>query len=66
MIKLVVVAAFVELLYVIAQAYLPGFPISKELVNTIVLAVLALLGVDVVEVAAKGLVAKMRARGLWK
>jgi hypothetical protein len=66
MIKLVVVVAFVELLFVIVWAYLPGFPISKELINTIVLAILALLGVDVVEFAAKKAVAKLHERGLWK
>jgi hypothetical protein len=30
------------------------------------LAILALLGVDVVELAAKKAVAKLQARGLWK
>ena len=66
MIKLAVVLALVELLYVIVQTYLPQFPIAKELINTIVLTILAWLGVDVIEVAAKNHVAKLRARGLWK
>lgn len=66
MIKLAVVAAFVELLYVIASTYFPGLPIPKELIQSAVLIILAFFGVDVVEFAAKRTVEKLRARGLWK
>lgn len=67
-VKLAVVIAFVELLYVIAQTYFPQFPISKELINTVVIAILALLGVDVVEFAAQAFQNGFRARRFffWK
>jgi hypothetical protein len=48
-IKNVVVVAFVALLKAVAEAYLPNFPISLDLINTVILALLALVGVDVVE-----------------
>lgn len=66
MIKKAVLTAFVVLLKVIAENYLPGFPISVELIDTIILALAALFGVDVVEFAAKRAVANLSLRGLWK
>jgi hypothetical protein len=65
MIKLAVVTAFVALLKVLAETYLPTFPISAELINTVILALLSALGVSVVEVAAKGFVGDLKNRGLW-
>jgi hypothetical protein len=47
--KFAVFAALVGLLKVLAETYAPGFPISVELINTLLLALLALVGVDVVE-----------------
>lgn len=66
MLKYAVVAAFVALLKVLAETYLPTFPISTELINSVVLGLLAMLGVEVVEFAAMGVVSNLRSRGLWK
>jgi hypothetical protein len=51
--KNTVFLAIVALLKVLAETYLPNFPISVELINTVLLALLALVGVDVVEFAAR-------------
>ena len=66
-IKLAVVAAFVALLKAIVDAYLPGFPISAELINTLILALLALAGVEVVPVlpGVRKLIQKAKSKGLW-
>ena len=47
MLNPLVFAALVALLKAIADAYLPQFPISEELIYTLVLALLALFGVGV-------------------
>ena len=66
-IKIAVVIAFVALLKVLAETYLPGFPISAELINTVIMSLLAFLGVQVVEAlpGVRKLVDKMRSRNLW-
>lgn len=66
MIKTAVVAAVVFLLKVLAEAYLPMFPISTELINSLVLGLLGLFGIEVVEFMAKKKIASLRERGLWK
>lgn len=67
-VKLAVVTALVALLKVLAENYLPSFPISAELINSVILSLLALLGVSVVDVAAKGYIARnnLKERGIWK
>lgn len=51
--KNTVFLALVALLKVIAEAYFPQFPISAELINSLLLALLALVGVDIVEFRAR-------------
>jgi len=67
-IKLVVVTALVALLKVLAETYLPNFPISAELINSVIVGLLAMLGVSVGEFTARGFIARhdLKSRGLWK
>jgi hypothetical protein len=51
--KNVVFVALVAFLKVLAENYLPAFPITAELINSLLLALLGLVGVDVVEYAAR-------------
>ena len=65
MIKKAVVLAFVVFLKVVADAYSP-IPIPIEFIATLVLGILALIGVDVVEYFARVTIGKLQKRGLWK
>ncbi len=67
-VKLAVITALVALLKVVAEAYFPQFPISAELINSVILGLLTLLGVSVVDVAAKAYIARnnLKERGIWK
>lgn len=47
--KNIVFLALVALLKAIVDAYFPQFPISVDLINSLLLALLALVGVNVVE-----------------
>jgi hypothetical protein len=46
MIDPVVVAALVALISAIVKAYLPQFPVSDELINAIIVALLGLFGLE--------------------
>lgn len=51
--KSTVFLALVALADAIVKAYLPQFPISTELINSLLLALAGLVGVDVVEYFAR-------------
>ena len=51
--KNVVFVAGIAFLKVLAENYLPNFPITAELINSLLLALFGLVGVDVVEFAVR-------------
>jgi len=60
-----IVAALVELLYIICQQFFPQFPISKELINAIVLALLGLFAFKAgVQPVVRRFAPKMNENGL--
>lgn len=61
----VVIAALVELVYVLVQQFLPGFPISKELINAIIIALLGLFAFKAaVQPLVRKFMPKLNERGL--
>ena len=64
MLNPLVFAALVALFKAIADAYFPQFPLPEELINMLVLALLALFGVEVGVVGVARFLPK--ARGLFK
>lgn len=66
-IKLAVITALVALLKVLAETYLPGMPISAELINSVLVILCGWLSVEIVELIppVQKLTARLRERGLW-
>lgn len=62
----VVLAALVELVYQICVRYIPQFPISRELINAIIVALLGLFLHETWKVAAPAFAARMREKKLIK
>ena len=64
MVSKALVIAFAVLLAEVAKMF--GYDVPVDLLVTAIVILLALIGVDVTELLAKGFVARMRNRGLWK
>ncbi len=64
MVSKALVIAFAVLLNEVAKMF--GYDVPVDLLVTVIILLLSLIGVDVVELAAKRFVARMRNRGLWK
>lgn len=60
----IIVAALVALLKALADKYLPGFPISAELVNAVVVFLLGLFGLNAVKAGARKYMPSLFVRGL--
>lgn len=64
MVSKALVVAFALFLSELAKMF--GYAVPVDLLVTVIIILLSLIGVDVVELLAKGFVARMRNRGLWK
>jgi hypothetical protein len=64
MISKALVVAIAGVLVLVARQL--GYEISEEFLVTALILILSLIGVDVVELAAKKHVENLRSRGLWK
>ena len=62
----IVLAALVALVKVIVDTYLPQFPVSEELVYTLIVALLGLFGLQVVRATARKFAPQLFVRGLLK
>lgn len=61
-----IVAALVLLLKQLADVYLPGFPISEELIYAVVVFLLGLFGLEAVKAGARKFAPSAFERGLLK
>jgi len=61
-----VLAALVALVKVIADTYFPQFPLSEELIFSVVVFLLGLFGVEVVKAGARKFAPSVFSRGLLK
>jgi hypothetical protein len=64
MLNPLVLAAIVALVKAIADAYFPQFPISEELIYTLIVALLGLFGLEVVKAGVQKFAPKLVERGL--
>lgn len=62
----VIVGALVVILKVLADKFLPGFPISEELLNAVVVFLLGLFGLNAVKAGARKFLPVLFKRGLLK
>ena len=60
----IVLAALVALVKVLADTYLPQFPISEELVYTLIAALLGLFGLSATKAGARRFMPSLFERGL--
>lgn len=66
MLNPIVVVALIALFKALAEQYLPGFPISEELINSVVVFLLGLFGLYAVQAFARRYLPGLFKRGLLK
>lgn len=64
MIPKILVTAIAAVLVIAAR--MAGYEVSQEFLVTALILILSFIGVDVVELLARNVVARLRTRGLWK